>query len=107
MLTTYSLLAVPRSPTMQLCMVLLLYAYYRCVLHLESWYMPAIDMPAEPSSPAAADPLLFVLRAIRWLIAPARRALFYMCFFVIPKFTLRLLCNVLPRYVHIDLTFRP
>ena len=97
-LTANSLLAVPHSPAMQLCSIFAMFFYYRCLLHLESWYMPGIDfdIPAPPGSPAAADPVLLWLHASGWLIAPARRALFHLCFIVVcGKWPLRLLRSVL------------
>lgn len=107
-LTTYSLLPWPRSPAMQLCAILVLYAYYRCTLHLESWIVRGIDIPAAPCSPAAAHPVVLVLHAIVWLLSPAGRALLHLFLFMIfDKWMLHQLSNVAARCVPVDLTFRP
>ena len=104
-LTTYSLLLVPPSPTMQLCTVLVLYAYYRCALHLETWTRPAIYIPVPPGSPAAANPVLLVFRAIAWLHAPPRRALFHLFLFVIfDKWTVHQLRFLLAPFFPVYLT---
>ena len=64
------LLSVPSSSTMQLCTVLALYCYYRCVLHLEAWYKPAKAgaIPIDPPPWFRALGVAFlVIAGFKWM----------------------------------------
>ena len=78
-LAACSILSVPRSPTMQLCTVLAIYCYYRCVYHYEAWHEGRY--PEQPTEPQEGKPLSERLarqeaeRIVRRLLGPRAKAI--------------------------------
>ena len=46
-LTAWTMLSVPRSPTMQLCAVLAIFCFYRCSYHFEAWRAGSFRRPPD------------------------------------------------------------
>lgn len=72
-LAACSLLSVPRSPTMQLCTLLAIFCFYRCIYHFEAWHASYFrDPPGENETPRQRHVRLAVQRM---LYQPRGRAL--------------------------------
>lgn len=87
MLTACSLLAVPRSPTMQLCTICAIYAYYRCVYHFEAWHAARYPERKREDEEAAASGRSAVARreadrVTRRVFGPRFRALWWVVMFI-------------------------